>query len=54
MAPELAGRRCEKRAAGTRELYLSLFPPSRFLRPGVELRGYVAKSLWDATRLNSK
>jgi len=32
---------------GERELYVSLFPAYVDLRPGVEVRGYVAKSLWD-------
>ena len=32
---------------GERELYVSLFPDYVDLRPGVEVRGYVVKSLWD-------
>jgi predicted membrane-bound mannosyltransferase len=33
---------------GERELYLRLFERPVELRPGVELRGYVSKRLWDA------
>jgi hypothetical protein len=32
---------------GERELYMNLFPTCIGLRPQVETRGYVAKSLWD-------
>jgi predicted membrane-bound mannosyltransferase len=32
---------------GQRELYVDLFPRAVELRPGIEVRGYVAKSLWD-------
>jgi len=35
---------------GERELYMSIFEEPRELRPGVELRGYARKSLWDAFR----
>jgi len=32
---------------GERELYMNMFPREIDLRPGVEVRGYVIKSLWD-------
>jgi len=47
MESKLAEWLYERRPAGMRELYVNLFPRSTFLRPGVEVRGYVAKSLWD-------
>jgi hypothetical protein len=37
----------ERRPPGQRELYMSLFDRYVELRPGVEIRGYAAKSLWD-------
>ena len=37
----------ERRPAGERELYMRMFDRYVELRPGVEVRGYVAKSLWD-------
>lgn len=39
---------------GEKELYMQLFRDYTELRPGVEIRGYVARSLWeDAQRLES-
>jgi len=35
---------------GDRELYMRTFEEPVWLRPGVELRGYAAKSLWDELR----
>jgi uncharacterized protein (TIGR03663 family) len=35
---------------GERELYMRIFEDPVWLRPGVELRGYAAKSLWDDFR----
>jgi predicted membrane-bound mannosyltransferase len=35
---------------GERELYMSLFDRTVELRPGVELRGYAARALWDDFR----
>lgn len=40
----------ESRAPGKRELYMPVFDEPVFLRPGVEIRGYAAKSLWDRYR----
>jgi hypothetical protein len=37
----------EWRQPGERELYLPIFPARVELRPQVEVRGYVAKSVWD-------
>lgn len=37
----------ERQPRGEKELYLPLFDNPVELRPGVELRGYIAKSLWD-------
>jgi uncharacterized protein (TIGR03663 family) len=52
VTPELEGalarRLYDVPPPGERELYLRLFERPVELRPGVELRGYVAKSLWDA------
>ena len=36
---------------GERELYMNMFPRKIELRPGVELRGYVRRSLWEAALL---
>lgn len=33
---------------GERELYVSVFDRTMWLRPGVELRGYAARSLWES------
>jgi uncharacterized protein (TIGR03663 family) len=53
MEPKLAEWLYERRPAGMRELYVNLFPRAKFLRPGVEVRGYIAKSLWDGIRERS-
>lgn len=52
--PELesavAGLLYESPPPGKRELYMRIFDEPVFLRPGVEIRGYAAKSLWDRHR----
>ena len=47
MEPELTRKLYEGPPPGERELYMNLFPGYVELRPQVEVRGYVAKSLWD-------
>jgi len=47
MEPDLVRKLYEGPPPGERELYMSLFPGYIELRPQVEIRGYVAKSLWD-------
>jgi predicted membrane-bound mannosyltransferase len=47
METDLARRLYEGQPAGERELYMNLFPAYVELRPRIEVRGYVAKSLWD-------
>ena len=47
LEPGLVRKLYEGAPPGERELYLSLFPAYVELRPQVEVRGYVAKSLWD-------
>jgi len=47
MEPDLVRKLYEGRLPGERELYMNLFPETVELRPQVEVRGYVAKSLWD-------
>jgi len=47
MEPDLARKLYEGPPPGRRELYMNLFPAYVELRPGVEVRGYAAKSLWD-------
>ena len=47
MEPDLARKLYEGPPPGERELYMNLFPRYVELRPQVEVRGYVAKSLWD-------
>jgi predicted membrane-bound mannosyltransferase len=47
MEPELIRKLYEGPPPGERELYMNLFRNSVELRPQVEVRGYVAKSLWD-------
>jgi hypothetical protein len=37
-------------APGERELFVPIFDVPVELRPGVELRGYAAASLWDSFR----
>lgn len=43
----LVQRLYEEPPPGQRELYVPIFPEPLFLRPGVEIRGFAAKSLWD-------
>ena len=50
MEPDLIRKLYEGPAPGERELYVNLFPEYVELRPQVEVRGYVAKSLWDRTQ----
>jgi uncharacterized protein (TIGR03663 family) len=47
MEPALARRLYELTPTGEREMYLSMFDRYTELRPQVELRGYVVKSLWE-------
>jgi uncharacterized protein (TIGR03663 family) len=48
MEPALVRRFYEVPPPGERELYVSVFERVVELRPGVELRGYAASSVWDA------
>ncbi|HSD65085.1 MAG TPA: hypothetical protein VLF95_00205, partial [Vicinamibacteria bacterium] len=50
MEPALVRRLYDRPPPGERELYVSIFERPVELRPRVELRGYAAKSLWDAFR----
>jgi hypothetical protein len=50
MEPALVRRLYDLPPPGERELYVSIFERPVELRPGVELRGYAAKSLWDDFR----
>jgi uncharacterized protein (TIGR03663 family) len=50
MEPALVRRLYEVPPRGQRELYVSLFDRPVELRPGVELRGYVANGLWEELR----
>jgi uncharacterized protein (TIGR03663 family) len=50
MEPALVRKLYELPPPGERELYVSLFERPVSLRPGVELRGYVAMSLWEKYR----
>ena len=50
MEPALVRRLYEVPPRGERELYVSLFDRPVELRPQVELRGYVAASLWEGSR----
>ena len=50
MEPALVRRLYDLPPPGERELYVSLFERPVELRPGVEVRGYAAKSLWDLRR----
>jgi hypothetical protein len=50
MEPALARKLYDLPPPGERELYVSVFERPVELRPGVELRGYATKSLWDAFR----
>jgi predicted membrane-bound mannosyltransferase len=47
MEPDLVRKLYEGPPPGERELYMNMFPGYVELRPQVEIRGYVAKSLWD-------
>jgi hypothetical protein len=47
MEPDLVRKLYEGPLPGERELYMNMFPGYVELRPQVEIRGYVAKSLWD-------
>ena len=47
MEPDLVRKLYEGPPPGERELYMNMFPSYVELRPQVEIRGYVAKSLWD-------
>jgi len=47
MEPGLLHKLYELPPPGQRELYVPMFDRYRELRPSVEVRGYVAKSLWD-------
>jgi predicted membrane-bound mannosyltransferase len=47
MEQDVARKIYEGPPPGRRELYMNLFPTYVELRPQVEVRGYVAKSLWD-------
>jgi len=50
MEPELIRKLYELPPPGERELYMNIFERYVELRPQVELRGYAAKTLWDAYR----
>jgi hypothetical protein len=50
MEPALVRRLYDLAPPGERELYVSIFERPVELRPGVELRGYAAKSLSDLRR----
>jgi len=50
MEPALVRKLYELRPPGQRELYVRLFERPVELRPQVEIRGYVAMSLWEAFR----
>jgi uncharacterized protein (TIGR03663 family) len=47
LEPDFARKIYESPPPGQRELYVSLFAEPVELRPNVEVRGYVAKSIWD-------
>jgi uncharacterized protein (TIGR03663 family) len=47
MEEQVARKLYEGPPPGQRELYMNVFPGSVELRPGIEVRGYIAKSLWD-------
>jgi hypothetical protein len=47
MEPDLIRKLYESPPPGERELYMQMFPEYVELRPGVEIRGYVSKQLWD-------
>lgn len=47
MEPALQRKFYEGPPPGQRELYMNLFRDAVYLRPGVQVRGYVRKALWD-------
>jgi hypothetical protein len=47
MEPDLIRKLYEAPPPGERVLYMQMFPEYVELRPGVEVRGYVSKLLWD-------
>jgi predicted membrane-bound mannosyltransferase len=47
MEPDLIRKLYESPPPGERVLYMQMFPGYVELRPGVEVRGYVSKQLWD-------
>ena len=47
MEPALVHRMYQVPPPGQREMYVNMFDREVDLRPRVEVRGYVAKSLWD-------
>jgi uncharacterized protein (TIGR03663 family) len=53
MEEPLSRRIYDRQPPGQKELYLPLFDSQLELRPGVELRGYLAKRLWDARNASS-
>jgi uncharacterized protein (TIGR03663 family) len=54
MEPALLHRIYEVPPPGHREMYVNLFDRYVELRPSVEVRGYVAKSLWDDLQESSR
>jgi hypothetical protein len=52
MEPALVRKLYDLPPPGERELYVSLFERPVALRPGVELRGYVAMTLWESFRVS--
>jgi len=51
MEPDLIRMLYEIPPPGERELYMRMFSEYVELRPGVEIRGYVSKQLWDRLEL---
>ena len=50
MEPALVSKLYEQPPPGQREMYMNMFDHYTELRPRVEIRGYVAKALWDDWR----
>ncbi|MCP5118461.1 MAG: hypothetical protein GY953_47220 [bacterium] len=50
MEAALVERMYESPAPGQSELYMHMFDERLDLRPGVEVRGFIPKSLWDRLR----
>jgi hypothetical protein len=50
MEPALESKLYEQPPPGQREMYMNLFDQYAELRPRVEIRGYIAKPLWDDWR----